>query len=346
MQESSNSNIQQQLSESDPDYNITLTAENLSEMRQAIVHSMEVDNPTINMNVNHSTASSGYFSDNSQQQRPNFYIDSTSSCSTGCLGLESSLGIRMQNVQSNCQSCFDNINNVTMSREVHNAIGTKHVFTVKPTKNFYYQNDKIKKMPFVSNDKPQQCIVQNTTQLQISQQNKPNNFQNSIPNILSNNIINQCCCNNVNSQHQSNNFIMNHSTQMISPSGSKNDLNAKNKSENVFFIESTPIRSSITQSDGQLDNSNFIYDENIHELNNFNDNDNMRIGMSKSQSYPYVFQAILSNQQMQQQNQDYQQNFYHQDSQSFNFQDSNKNIQQQIYDFSIQQQQFLFNNQN
>lgn len=365
IQTSSNSNLQQNLSESDPDYNITLTAENLSGMRQAMVHSMEVDSAAININVNDSTASSDYFSDSSQQHRPNFYIDPTSSCSTGCLRLVSGVGIN--NVQSNSFSnsnmskasmkvqCCNNITNVTTLGGTHSALGTRHVFTVEPTKDVYNQCDKNKRILFLSNGNSQRCAISNTTQQQILHQNESNNIQNSMSNIACNNMINQCCCNNATSQ-QFNNFITNQSTQIISPPGSKNNLISENRSEDIIFMESPPIRSSITQSDGQLDNSNFLYDRNIHELSNFN-NDDIRIGISKSQSYPYVVQAAVINQPMQQQHQEFmvnQQNFYQQESQSINFQDASNMCQeniQQVYNFPMQQQfqqqqQFLFNNQN
>lgn len=383
MQTSSEPNIQQQLSsvESDPDYNITLTAENLSGMRQVIVQSMEVDSTALN--VNDSAASSDYFSDSSQQ-RPNFYIEPTNSCSSGCLGLGSGSGINAMgtihqsiqpnccNVNGNCSITQSSINtqccnvtpNVTTLGGVHSAIGTKHVFTVEPTKNDYNQCNNNRKMSFIPNAKPQSCVVQNTSQSQMHQQiQHPNDstIHGLMSGMACNNISNHCCCSDT--VHQQQNFFMGHSAQMISPPGSKNNLITDNRSEQeLIFMGSPPMRSSIAQSDGQLDNSNFSYKGNIRELNNYNNDDNMRNSMSqtmsKSQSYPYVVQAVIMNQQMQQQEfMLSQQNFYQQDPQTINFQTTNmcsKNIQQQqIFTFPAQQQQqqfqhqdFLFNNQN
>jgi hypothetical protein len=53
--------------ESDPDYNLTLTAETFSGMRQAIAQSMEID---------HEQSMADYYNQQPAQQKPRFYIDS------------------------------------------------------------------------------------------------------------------------------------------------------------------------------------------------------------------------------------------------------------------------------
>jgi hypothetical protein len=64
--------------DSDPDYNITLTAETFSGMRQAIAQSMEIDQDQ---------PMSDYYSQNGSASKPRFYIDSYAPQSQQQVGL-------------------------------------------------------------------------------------------------------------------------------------------------------------------------------------------------------------------------------------------------------------------
>ncbi|KAI6183484.1 Zinc finger, C4 type [Aphelenchoides bicaudatus] len=102
---------QQQDSSSDADYNLTLTAESFSGMRQAIAQSMEIDQGNMDAfyveQPNGIAQQNGHSSNNQQTQKPRFYIDSYQSQQQGL-------------------------------PQVHTTIGARHIFTVEPIKDLNY----------------------------------------------------------------------------------------------------------------------------------------------------------------------------------------------------------------
>lgn len=124
--------IQQQ--DSDPDYNLTLTAETFSGMRQAIVNSMEIDHVDQNMSDFYNQQpppqqiqQNGHSSSQQQQQqqKPRFYIDSYN-----------------QPQHSQHQGTLP---------QVHTTIGAKHIFTVQATNDPSYSiNNSSSQQPTLS----------------------------------------------------------------------------------------------------------------------------------------------------------------------------------------------------
>lgn len=251
--------------ESDPDYNITLTAENLSGMRQAIVQqSMEID----------SVESSGAtVMDQQQQQRPSFFIDSnmpgemavmnngSSGATNGGIPQPAS-GTMTGSISTPC--CCTANGGVGGPSSVHTAVGTRHVFTVEPTKNSATYNGKVPVSRLTSQmiSSPNSCGT-----ARMGSQQRLNSLNNMTTCCDVNNM--QCVRNGNSSHPQQQHCMNNNDYNMCAENNEEDDVVVLGGSENSnggYFQ---------TCSDGQPQ---------------------QQPAMSKSLSYPYVVQAMPSQQ--------------------------------------------------